>query len=71
MPNILTAKQDCRVNCGPTWTARIGDVHRCKHGVYFMSTDDYWGGWLRLSRFSEPIRYRRAVKALSDRGDKS
>lgn len=70
MSNILTPKQDCRVNCYPTWMGRVGDVHRCKHGAYFMAITD-WADWIRLSRFWEPIRYRRAVRALAIRGDES
>lgn len=66
--NILTPKQDCRSNCRPTWYGRLGDVHRCKHGAYFMA-DSHLGHWIRLSRFWEPILYRRAVKALSEASD--
>lgn len=48
-----------------------GDVRRCEHGHIwtFVGREGYRiDTWRRVSRFWEPITYRRAITALADGG---
>ncbi|MGW4126384.1 hypothetical protein [Nocardia sp. NPDC004711] len=65
--NILKRRQCCEFDC-PT-TIRLqpyGDVRRCEHGQIWMYLPG-WSGfhWVRLSPMLNPLKYRRAVRALA------
>lgn len=76
-PNITTTRERCGRGCRYTYWRNyghvsIGDVRRCEHGKvwratgykresrFFLSLDE----WESLSRWRNPVLYRRAVRAL-------
>lgn len=57
----------------PGTNGKDGDVRRCEHGKVwaFVRCEGYRiDVWRRLSRFWEPLAYRRAAAALDDRTDR-
>lgn len=74
MANAMTAKEHCKADCPfasrHVYTGR-GEVVECPHGNLFMVHAAYiamgWSGrdgFTRLSRFWNPIKYKRARAAL-------
>lgn len=73
MPNIMTKRQEHHEYCHypahelNEW-GRVGDVRRCEHGVIQIGYEvrgtipPYWRD---LHWFWNPVRYRRAKRALS------
>lgn len=71
----LTGGRDQRDGPYPGTYGEPGDVRRCEHGRVWL-----WRGttegmffqpldvWRRISRFGEPVRYRRAVRAIEAAG---
>lgn len=71
MPNMATADEHHRAECGRYTSGREGDLTQCEHGVIYVF-DSYWNAWHALRRprwYSLPLtrdRYARACAALAD-----
>jgi len=70
MANIQTERARCRSRCRRRLNefSREGDVIRCEHGriIYcYCLNGSPPVRWQYLNRILNPIRYRRAVRALS------
>lgn len=72
--NIRTSRERCSRECSRTHWDRTpssdDDVRRCEHGRIWWCTPNQSPfstirRWEPLSRFWTPIKYRRAVRALS------
>lgn len=65
--NILTPWQQCAIVCPTRTTFQLyGDVRRCEHGQIWMYRLGWESGyWGRLWPALNPIKYRRAVRALA------
>lgn len=72
--NIATERMRCADGCSKTkrdvTAGRVGDVRRCEHGRLWQwgARGGYMDIWSRLSWGIEPIKYRRAVRALRSGG---
>lgn len=71
--NIRTPRQRCLRGCATThwehYPASTDDVRRCEHGrIWWCPPQSPYctiARWESLSRFWTPIKYRRAVRAIS------
>jgi hypothetical protein len=74
-PNIDSVSERCARDCRIlSWSVTgyggdIGNVRRCEHGNIWRCAEYWyrtgWGRWVRLSRFWDPLRYRRAARLLA------